>query len=345
MHNTSLQILVALASLNELVASDAVVDISSMSKDKYRLQERQIPTQLGDREVLTNRNGHAIDNELLRLGRLQSALTAVDAVADSSSLVRAVTKGKHQFEEQHVSMQPGSRTAAAIVAADGEVDRQAFGDHAGHAGEIDLLRSGRSQNPLLALDTRLDSSGLVLIAPEDKQQFEERRNPMQTDSLVAVATVTADGKVDREAIVNRNSHAWEIDLLRSGRSQKPLSASDTRLDSSGLVLTFPKGKQQFEERQNPMQTDSFVAVATVTADSKVDREAIVNRNGRAGEIDLLRSGRSQNPFSVLDTFLRNSSVWFPDVRDVSHIPFETVCLWACMCMCVCLSLSFLCQAV
>jgi hypothetical protein len=98
---------------------------------------------------------------------------------------------------------------------------------------------------------------------------------------MAVATVTADGKVTRESVVNHNGHTGESELLRSVRYQNALAASDAVEDSSGFAPTVRKSKHKFEERQNPMQPDSHTPVSTVTADGEVDLGALVNRKSHA----------------------------------------------------------------
>jgi hypothetical protein len=121
-----------------------------------------------------------------------------------------------------------------------------------------------SLNALVTSDAVVDSSGLVRTHPKDMHQFEERQIPMQLDSHIAVATVTADGEVKREAFVNRNGHVGEGELLRSGRSQNALTSSDAVVDNGSFVRIVP---------HDP--------VATVTVDEDVEREALVHRNGHA----------------------------------------------------------------
>lgn len=134
---------------------------------------------------------------------------------------------------------------------------------------------------LAIADAVVDSNSMVQNFPKLKHEVEDRQNPISPVSQMAVATVTADGKVTRESVVNHNGHTGESELLRSVTYQNALAASDAVEDSSGFAQTVPKSKQKFEERQNPMQPDSHTPVSTVTADGEVDLGALVNRKSHA----------------------------------------------------------------
>lgn len=140
---------------------------------------------------------------------LLNALAIEDAAADGN-LVRQ--KGRHYFEERQKLMQVDSRTAAATIRADGEVDREGLTSRNDHVGEDELLRSG-TLNAWADANAVVDGSGL------------------------ARTTVTAHGEVDRAAFINRNGHVAEGEfahlLVRSG---KPYHMSVDEAESSGDLV-------------------------------------------------------------------------------------------------------------
>jgi hypothetical protein len=124
---------------------------------------------------------------------LLNALAIEDAAADGNL---ARQKGRHYFEERQKLMQKDSRTAAATIRVDGELEREGLNIRNDHVGEGEL-RSG-TLNEWAAANAVVDGSGL------------------------ARTTMTADGEVDRAAFVNRNGHVAEGELahllVRSGKS-------------------------------------------------------------------------------------------------------------------------------